>query len=92
MANSDLNGTGVLIPQTDTATASFAGTYAFGAQADNDARGPNLGWEFDFVGQGSVSSGALSGATGLLSDPFFIFNTTPAGRDGYGDVHGNGNA
>ncbi|MGA9472485.1 MAG: hypothetical protein WBV36_08475 [Terriglobales bacterium] len=73
----DLSGTGVLIPQTDTATGSFAGPYAFGAQADNDARGPNLGWEFDFVGQGSVSGGVFSGATGLLSDPFFIFDTTP---------------
>src|SRR5208283_725478 len=30
-----LNGTGVLTPQTDTSTASFAGSYAFGAQAYN---------------------------------------------------------
>ena len=30
--DSSLNGTGVLIPQTDTATDSFAGNYAFGAQ------------------------------------------------------------
>jgi hypothetical protein len=29
------------------------------------------------VGQGSVNSGAFSDATGLVSDPFFIFNTTP---------------
>jgi hypothetical protein len=73
----DLSGTGILIPQTDTSTASFAGSYAFGAQADNNARGPSLGWEFDFVGQGSVSSNAFSGAPGLISDPFFIFNNTP---------------
>jgi hypothetical protein len=72
----DLNGTGVLTPQTDILPASFAGSYAFGAQAYNDPRGPTLGWEFDFVGQGVVSSGALSGA-GLVSDPFFIFNSTP---------------
>jgi hypothetical protein len=73
----NLNGTGVLIPQTDTSTASFAGSYALGTQSDNDPRGPTLGWEFDFVGQGLVSSGALSQATGLVSDPFFIFNNTP---------------
>jgi hypothetical protein len=73
----DLSGTGVAIPQTDTSTASFAGNYAFGAQAYNDPRGPSLGWEFDFVGQGAVNDGVLSGATGLISDPFFIFDATP---------------
>lgn len=77
-----LNGTGVLTPQTDTATASFAGAYAFGGQTYHSPRGPALGWEFDFVGQGSVDSGVLSGATGLVSDPFFIFNATaPDGTD-----------
>ncbi len=72
-----LNGTGVLIPQTDNSTASFAGNYAFGAQAYNVGPPPTetSGWEFDFVGQGSVSGGALSG-TGLLSDPFGIFGIT----------------
>jgi hypothetical protein len=73
----DLSGTGVLVPQTDTSTSSFAGSYAFGAQADNNSRGPTLGWEFDFVGQASVGSDAFSGAPGLISDPFFIFNNTP---------------
>jgi hypothetical protein len=72
-----LNGTGVLTPQTDTSTGSFAGSYAFGAQAYNNPRGPTLGWEFDLVGQGTVGSLALNQATGLVSDPFFIFNTTP---------------
>jgi hypothetical protein len=57
-------GVGVLIPQTDTSTASFAGNYAFGAQAFYIPV-----FEFDFIGQGSVTSGTLSG-TGLLSDPF----------------------
>jgi hypothetical protein len=71
-----LNGTGVLISQTDTSRASFAGSYAFGAQAFNVARGGPLGDEFDFVGQGFVSGNALSDASGLLSDPFFIFNAT----------------
>jgi hypothetical protein len=76
-----LNGTGVLVPQTNTAVVSFVGNYAFGAQADNNSRGPTLGWEFDFVGQGTVSGGVLSGA-GLVSDPFFIFdNTPPEGTD-----------
>lgn len=58
----NLNGTGVLTPQTDTATASFAGLYAFGAQQFYP------GGEFDFVGLGNISSLALTG-TGLLSDP-----------------------
>ena len=71
-----LNGTGVLIPQTDTSRASFAGSYAFGAQVFNVARGDDLGDEFDFIGQGFVSGKALSDAPGLLSDPFFIFNAT----------------
>ena len=60
-------GTGILIPQTDTSTASFAGNYAFGAQ--NFFNGGLVGWEFDFVGQGTITSGVLSG-TGLISDPF----------------------
>ena len=74
--DTNLNGTGVLTPQTDTSSASFAGSYAFGAQAYNVPRGGPLGWEFDFVGQGSVKNGAFSSAAGLLSDPFFIFNAT----------------
>ncbi|MGH9499525.1 MAG: beta strand repeat-containing protein [Terriglobales bacterium] len=61
-------GTGFLIPQTDTSTASFEGTYAFGAQDQS-----LFGGEFDFVGVGTVdSSQALSGQ-GPLSDPFFTF-------------------
>jgi hypothetical protein len=70
-----LNGTGVLTPQTDTSTASFAGNYAFGAQ-DFFGCGVGLGTcEFDYVGQGSVTSGVLTG-TGLLSDPFFGFGAS----------------
>lgn len=68
-------GTGVVAPQTDTATASFAGNYGFGAQ---DYYTGNPGWEFDFVGQGSVSSGTLNG-TGLVSDPFAFFVAYTAG-------------
>jgi hypothetical protein len=73
----DLSGTGVAISQTDTSTASFSGSYGFGAQAYNNPRGSDFESEFDFVGQGSISDGVLSGATGLISDPFFIFNATP---------------
>jgi len=68
-------GTGVLIPQTVTATDSFAGNYAFGAQGYtllNTAEG----WEFDFVGQGSVTDGVLGG-TGLLSDASALFDANP---------------
>jgi hypothetical protein len=68
----DLNGTGVVVPQTDTSAASFTNTYVFGAQELN----PNiLGWEFDFVGQGTVTSLALSGS-GLVSDPWSFFTNT----------------
>ncbi len=77
-----LNGTGVLIPQTNTATSQFAGNYAFGAQAYYNPRGPSLGWEFDFVGQATVNNRALSKTSGLLSDPSFIFDATqPDGTD-----------
>jgi len=61
-------GTGLLVPQTDTSTASFNGTYAFGAQDES-----LFGGEFDFVGIGAVSNlNALTGQ-GPLSDPFFTF-------------------
>jgi hypothetical protein len=63
-----LNGTGVLIPQTDTSTADFTGNYAFGAQEYFD-----FYYGFDFVGQGPVADLALSG-TGLVSDPFEFFS------------------
>jgi hypothetical protein len=63
-----LTGTGVIIPQTDTSTASFAGNYAFGARDFSEGKF----WEFDFIGQGSVTAGALAG-TGLVSDPGGFF-------------------
>jgi len=66
-----LNGTGVLVSQTDTKTTSFTGDYAFAAQDYNQIS--TTGSEFDFVGQGSVTDLALSG-TGLVSDPFFFFS------------------
>jgi hypothetical protein len=69
------NGTGVLVSQTDTKTTSFTGNYAFGAQDYNLIS--TTGWEFDFVGQGSVTDLALSG-TGLVSDPFSFFSSNVA--------------
>jgi len=70
-----LNGTGILIPQTDTNTASFTGNYAFGAQ-DYNFLSEGDGWEFDFVGQGAVTSLALKG-TGLASDPWIALGANP---------------
>ena len=71
-------GAGVMIPQTDTAAAKFKGAYVFGGQVYNDVStvpttGP--GNEFDFVGEGMVSSLALT-AGGLVNDPFGFFATT----------------
>jgi len=76
-----LNGTGVLTPQTDTNTVDFTGNYAFGAQQYNY----DDFWEFDFVGQGSVSSpdGVLTlTGTGLVSDPGSFFTGDIAANTG----------
>jgi hypothetical protein len=67
-------GTGIAIPQTDTSTSSFTGSYAFGAQDFNGSSA--VGWEFDYAGHGSVASGVLTG-TGLVSDAFGFFAATP---------------
>ncbi len=68
-------GTGIVIPQTDTTSANFNGTYALGAQ-EYFAHG-GVVFEFDYLGQGSVSSLGLSGS-GLVSDPFAFFGPSPA--------------
>jgi hypothetical protein len=65
-----VNGTGVLLPQTDTSTASFAGTYAFGTHNYSDMA--VQGWELDCLGLGSVADGDFTG-TGVASDPFSFF-------------------
>jgi hypothetical protein len=65
--------TGIVLPQTDTSSASFAGNYAFGAHTYEGVS--TVGWEYDSVGQGSVSGGVLAG-TGSVSDPFLAFKAT----------------
>ena len=70
-------GTGVIIPQTDAATATtdFAGNYAAGWQNFDNG---GCGCEFDMIAQGTmVANGALS-LTGLVSDPFFSLGTPDA--------------
>jgi hypothetical protein len=63
----NLVGVGVLLPQSDTTVAHFAGFYAFGGQGQTFA-GFN---EFDFLGGASVSeANAAFAGTGFLSDPF----------------------
>jgi len=70
-------GTGVIIPQTDAATATtdFAGNYAAGWQNFDNG---GCGCEFDMIAQGTmVANGALS-LSGLVSDPFFSLGTPDA--------------
>jgi hypothetical protein len=69
------SGTGVVVPQTDTAAASFTGSYSFAGHAYNSTGA--LGYEFDYVGQGSVAAGILSGK-GAVNDRFAFFSATPA--------------
>lgn len=72
--DADLSGgTGMVIPQTDFATTSFSGNYALGAQEYFTSGG--IIYEFDYLGQGSVASLALTGS-GLVSDPFAFFGPT----------------
>jgi hypothetical protein len=67
--DTDIAGSGVLVPQTDTTTASFAGNYALGLQDFVPTAG-----EFDFVGNATATAGSLSGA-GTLNDPADVLNT-----------------
>jgi hypothetical protein len=89
--DTSLLGTGVLLPQTDTASSDFTGSYAFGGQNLNDLNPGGggvwgaVGWEFDFVGQGSVTNLGFGSATaGLLSDPFGDLATPGAEYTGVG--------
>lgn len=73
-------GVGVVVPQTDTSEADFAGNYAAGWQNFNYNF---CSCEFDLIVQGTmVANGALS-LTGLVSDPF---NTVQADQTSSGDT------
>ncbi len=70
--DTDIAGSGVLVPQTDTSTTSFAGNYALGLQ---DLIPEIGGGEFDFVGNATATAGSLGGA-GILNDPGDVLQTT----------------
>jgi hypothetical protein len=60
--------TGIIVPQTDAATASadFAGNYAAAWQNfDNEG----CSCEFDMVAQGTMAAGGQLSLTGMVSDP-----------------------
>ena len=76
------NGTGVLIPQTDTTPGAFSGNYDFGISQIASIECSGL-CETDYLGQGTVTNGVLSGA-GMLNDPLF---NLPGNNNGqYSDV------
>jgi hypothetical protein len=64
-------GSGVLVPQTDNATTSFAGNYALGFQDFVDD-GISISGELDFVGNATATATApaLLTGNGVMSDPF----------------------
>lgn len=75
--------TGFVIPQTDTATASFAGNYAVGWQNYNNFSAACTQCEFDMAAQGTVAAGAgAMSFTGLVSDPFLTLGTGSATATG----------
>jgi hypothetical protein len=59
-------GTGVIVPQADPATTSFAGNYAAGWQNFNTNF---CAAEFDMIAQGTMTPGGTLSLTGLVSDP-----------------------
>ncbi len=87
-------GTGIVVPQRTIASdgSDLNHNYGFGGQAYTVGSWPtgNVGWEYDFVGQGTFASLAFTTGTGgpptpaEISDPFAYFVTgTP---DQYTDV------
>jgi len=77
-------GTGIVVPQGTIASdgSDLNHSYGFGAQAyagNCSWQPPNVGWEFDFVGQGAFASLAFTTGTGGpasladISDPFASF-------------------
>lgn len=70
-----LVGTGFITPQTDTKTSSFTGMYGLGAQEFNTLG--EVGWEFDWLGQGTLTSFAFgSSSTGLINDAWATLSST----------------
>jgi hypothetical protein len=61
-------GVGVVVPQTDTSTADFAGNYAAGWQNISENCGD---CEFDMLAQGTMVAGGDLSLTGMVSDPLF---------------------
>jgi hypothetical protein len=87
-------GTGIVVPQGTIASdgSDLNHSYGFGAQAYTVGSWPtgNVGWEYDFVGQGTFASLVFTTGTSgpptpaEISDPFAYFVTgTP---DQYTDV------
>jgi hypothetical protein len=74
-------GTGIVVPQGIIASdgSDLNHSYGFGAQAyagNCSWQPPNVGWEFDFVGQGAFASLAFTTGPATLadiSDPFASF-------------------
>jgi hypothetical protein len=71
-------GTGVVVPQTDAATAGtdFAGTYLAGWQDFNTFNNSCPYCEFDGVSNGSMASAGALALTGDDSDPFGTWDGT----------------
>lgn len=70
LASFDSGGIGIVVPQTDTSTASFANSYAVGWMNRNYFNFNVCGdCEFDMTAQGTMTGGALN-LTGLVVDPF----------------------
>lgn len=67
-------GIGMILPQTDAATAAadFNGNYAAGWQNLNTNF---CGCEFDMIAQGTMASGGSLNLTGLVSDPLSSLGT-----------------
>jgi hypothetical protein len=77
-------GTGIMVPQTDTTTANFTGSYAYGAQeyfCDF--------CEFDVAGQATMTAGTFNGS-GLISAPDgFVFEEDGTAIESTATLTGN---
>jgi len=77
-------GIGIITPQTDTSTNSFAGNYAGGWQDVNQLDGVPFPREFDTVSQGSMVANGNMSLVGAINDPFETL--TSAGTLSTGDT------